>query len=81
MNKQVDVAIEDDDFEQSVGEPRIDVLLRGWERMLEFEEEVRTGKRVIAAPSQPPSASRQKARSRGGAKSKIKAGAGDGSGS
>lgn len=31
--------------------PRIDVLMRGWERMLEFEEEVRTGKRVIVEPT------------------------------
>jgi len=30
--------------------PRIDVLLRMFDRIAEFEEEVRTGKRVIAEP-------------------------------
>ena len=69
MSKQVEEAIEDDDFEQSVGEPNIDVLLRGWERMLEFEEEVRTGKRVInPIPNLTPSPSPKGAGSKGGSR-------------
>ena len=77
MNKQVD---ECEEFEKSVGEPNIDVLLRGWERMLEFEEEVRTGKRVIAAHTLA-SPKRGERAFRGGAQKRITAGAGGGNGS
>jgi len=60
---------------------RVKLAAAEQEKAVGEADSVSTSAELIPAPSQPPPASRRKARFRGGAKKKITAVAGDGSGS